>query len=172
MAETEEAEGRRRRAITIVVDDLTSTASVASERGLEAAPQELGRDWGVIVTRGPTAGTWCQHTSGVRIETDERTARTIAILFADRARGDAEYEARKPLGGTHRAMSPSNEHAWRIQGPMADSGKVQLELPIGSTYNETIQADGDFLFVTDETTLIRVPKAVLLQVLRNAGWIP
>ena len=69
-------------------------------------------------------------------------------------------------------MSSSNEHAWRVQGPMADSGKVQLELPIGSTYNETIQADGDFLFVTDETTLIRVPKAVLLQVLRNAGWIP
>jgi hypothetical protein len=59
-----------------------------------------------------------------------------------------------------------------LQGPMADSGKVQLELPIGSTYNETIQADGDFLFVTDEATIIRVPKAVLLQVLRNAGWIP
>ena len=47
------------------------------------------------MTRGPTAGTWCQHTLGVRIETDERTARTIAILFADRVRGDAEYEARR-----------------------------------------------------------------------------
>jgi hypothetical protein len=55
--------------------------------------------WGVYCLDGPAADTWCQHVEGHRIETDERTARTIARLFRDRSAltmpGGYHYEARE-----------------------------------------------------------------------------
>ena len=54
--------------------------------------------WGVYCLDGPAKDTWCQHTEGHRIETDERTARTVAILFSDRSALDGQrchYEARE-----------------------------------------------------------------------------
>lgn len=51
-------------------------------------------EWGVFIVDGPAADTWCQHTEGHRIETNERTAKTIAILFRERA-SDVRYEARR-----------------------------------------------------------------------------
>jgi len=50
--------------------------------------------WGVYVVTGPTAGTWCQHVDNQRIEVDERTARTIAILFSERFQHRYKYEER------------------------------------------------------------------------------
>jgi hypothetical protein len=55
--------------------------------------------WGVYCLDGPAAGTWCQHTEGHRIETDERTARSIMFLFRNRSAftfpGGCLYEVRR-----------------------------------------------------------------------------
>ncbi len=53
------------------------------------------REWGIYVLTGPSANTWCQHTEGLRIEVDERTARTIALLFTERFEHRFKYEAKR-----------------------------------------------------------------------------
>lgn len=57
--------------------------------------RSASRAWGVYVVTGPSADTWCQHTVGKRIEVDERTARTIALLFTERFHHQYTYEARR-----------------------------------------------------------------------------
>lgn len=64
----------------------------------EVVHTEPNPRWGVYCLDGLAQDTWCQHTEGHRIETDERTARTIALLFHDRSMlypPSAHYEARR-----------------------------------------------------------------------------
>jgi hypothetical protein len=54
--------------------------------------------WGVWVLTGPNARQWCTHEDGVRIETDVRTARTIASLFKQAFLGCQYKVKRVPPG--------------------------------------------------------------------------
>jgi hypothetical protein len=60
----------------------------------DARVREEAASWGVWVVDGPSADTWCQHTDGLRIEVDERTAKTIELLFTERFEYRFKYEAR------------------------------------------------------------------------------
>ena len=66
----------------------------ATARRVWAELQET-REWGIYIVTGPCAGDWCHHTIGKRIETDDRTARTIALLFTERFEHQHKYEARR-----------------------------------------------------------------------------
>jgi hypothetical protein len=61
---------------------------------LLAGTDDQEQKWGIYVVTGPSADTWCQHVQGQRIETDERTAKTIALLFTERFQHVFKYEAR------------------------------------------------------------------------------
>ena len=90
---------RQLRAKCDEVGVLLESEALACERGnrLAGQVQDLTA-WGVYVVTGPSADEWCEHTLSAgdnRIRVDERTARTIALLFTERFQHMFKYEARR-----------------------------------------------------------------------------
>jgi hypothetical protein len=77
--------------------EYVKAALIGTQRDLDATRAELERTraWGVYVVTGPSAGTWCCHVTGMRIATDERTAKTVALMFTERFDHQFQYEARE-----------------------------------------------------------------------------
>jgi hypothetical protein len=70
-------------------------ARKAYRENLAARVKTEEHQWGVYILTGPRAGEWCSHVKGPRIEVDKRTAKTIALLFAERFHRKFKYEARR-----------------------------------------------------------------------------